>query len=157
MFAMNPAVSSHILLTIAEWRGVGASKGLLLHFGRLLQMKAFESAAGNNRVRELLGSRIQQGGWQEATIGFAQNGQFVSCSFPVYGSQGTAEIKLKAVRTQGNGMWNYLFKSGHWELISVEADAWQLAGGKDTTQRIKLLSFLETPRLGLGEVAQSCL
>ncbi|MCO5565117.1 hypothetical protein L7F22_018788 [Adiantum nelumboides] len=131
------------LLTLTGALAASSADDMLVY--QQCSRKAFETAAANKRVRELLGSRIQQGGWQEASIGFAHRGQFVSCSFPVYGSQGTAEIKLKAVRMQGNGMWSTLFKSGHWELISVEADAWQLEGGKDTSQRINLLNFLDTP------------
>ncbi|KAH7435577.1 hypothetical protein KP509_06G070300 [Ceratopteris richardii] len=62
--------------------------------------KALKTAECDKRIQELLGDAIQQGGWREATIGFAHHGQCVSCSFPLYGSHGTAEIKLKAVRTQ---------------------------------------------------------
>ena len=54
----------------------------------------------DRRIKEVLGP-IERGWWNEATIGFSQQGHSVSCTFPVYGEKGSAEIRLKAIRVKG--------------------------------------------------------
>eukprot|EP00250_Pteridium_aquilinum_P011987 c20435_g1_i3 orf=57-569(+) len=132
--SIGQKIGGFLLLSVTIGLAASTADDMLIF--QQCSRKAFKKAEGDQRMQELLGVNMQQGGWQESTIGFAQHGQLVSCSFPVYGGQGTAEIRLKAVRARGDGMWTNFFTRWHWELISIEADVRQLQGGESSLQQL---------------------
>lgn len=100
--------------------------------------KALERAARNETLKQALGTPIERQAWYKATIGFAHKGCAVSCSFPLAGSHGTAEIRLRAVRPKETGMWNNVFKPRPWELLAVEAFVPIVDGGTSQLLHIRL-------------------
>lgn len=65
--------------------------------------KALEKASQDPRLKEYIGEGIKLGQWHwyEASLAVAHKGMSASCSFPVYGSHGSANLHLKAVRLHG--------------------------------------------------------
>ena len=69
--------------------------------GCCLRRRAMEKATTDTRLKDILGEHIQQGPWYEATMGVDHEGHSASCSFPVTGSLGSANLHLRAVRYEG--------------------------------------------------------
>jgi hypothetical protein len=57
----------------------------------------------------MIGEYVDQGPWYEATMDTAHEGHSATCTFPVHGTHGSAELRVRAVRYEG----------GHWSLFST--------------------------------------
>ncbi|KAL2619892.1 hypothetical protein R1flu_000097 [Riccia fluitans] len=64
--------------------------------------KALQKATKDPRLKKAIGDEIKLGQWHwyQASLAVAHEGTSASCSFPVYGTEGVANIRLKAVRLQ---------------------------------------------------------
>lgn len=60
-----------------------------------------EKASKYPAVIEAIGEPILRGPWYNASLAVAHKRNSVSCTFPVYGPQGTGIFQLKAVRNGG--------------------------------------------------------
>ncbi|KAG6555881.1 hypothetical protein Mapa_002523 [Marchantia paleacea] len=128
--------------------------------------KALEKASQDPRLKEFIGEEIKLGQWHwyEASLAVAHKGMSASCSFPVYGSHGTANLHLKAVRLHGRreSVFHNIFGGGQWEVLMLEAQVPGFSDGNSasSSQRINLMQTSDEPKTGdgaKGEEAGPCI
>ncbi|KAJ7558362.1 hypothetical protein O6H91_04G035900 [Diphasiastrum complanatum] len=111
-----------LLLGATGVAAASALKNILIYHG--CSSKAMERAAKDPRMKKLLGESIEKGFWYEASLGLSHEGRSASCSFPIYGNQGHANLHLRAVKYEetGNKLANLnIFSQGNWEVLVLEA------------------------------------
>eukprot|EP00249_Psilotum_nudum_P009809 c22167_g1_i1 orf=412-882(-) len=84
--------------------------------------KAMHLATQDTQLKHVLGDSIVRG-WYKATIAVDDKGRSAFCSFPLSGSRGTANLRVRAVRSEEIGKWgsNFNFLApGNWEILALE-------------------------------------
>lgn len=63
--------------------------------------KAIEKASENQKIVEALGTPIVRGPWYDSSLAVGHRRNWVSCTFPVSGPQGSGRFQMKAFRLGG--------------------------------------------------------
>ncbi|PKA58776.1 hypothetical protein AXF42_Ash000869 [Apostasia shenzhenica] len=82
--------------------------------------KAIEKASENQKIIEALGTPIVRGSWYDASLAVGCRRNWVSCTFPVYGPQGSGIVQLKAVR-HGEDNWFSFMQHQTWDILVMDA------------------------------------
>ncbi|KAL3690079.1 hypothetical protein R1sor_016388 [Riccia sorocarpa] len=128
--AVNPANSRFLqragaiaLCGAMGWAVASAAEDVYIY--NQCSSKAVQKASQDARLKEAIGDEIKLGQWHwyQASLAVAHEGTSASCSFPVYGTEGVANIRLKAVRLQGktDSLLENLIGGGLWEVLMLEA------------------------------------
>ncbi|XP_020577866.1 uncharacterized protein LOC110023007 [Phalaenopsis equestris] len=82
--------------------------------------KAIEKATEDKKIVEALGTPIVRGPWYDASLAVGHRRNWVSCTFPVFGPQGSGTFQLKAFR-RGEDKWFSFLQHHDWDLVAMEA------------------------------------
>ncbi|XVF72081.1 hypothetical protein PTKIN_Ptkin12aG0092900 [Pterospermum kingtungense] len=138
----NKAVS-FVLITVTGGVALSALDDLAIYYG--CSSKAIEKAVKNQAIIDAIGEPIKKGPWYNASLAVAHKRHSVSCTFPVYGPQGSGVIQLKAV-CNGDDNWYSYFLPRDWEILIMEA-LLHVPGNEEKHQalRISLLGNVPPP------------
>ncbi|XP_020275862.1 uncharacterized protein LOC109850292 isoform X2 [Asparagus officinalis] len=106
-----------VLLSVTGGFALSALNDLAIFHG--CSSKAIEKASQNEKIVEALGEPIVRGPWYDATLAVGVRRNTVSCTFPVFGPQGSGVFQLKAVRT-GDSLFSFL-RHHDWDILVMEA------------------------------------
>lgn len=107
-----------VLLSLAGGFALSAFNDLAIFNG--CSRKAIEKASENKKVVEAIGEPILRGPWYNATLAVGYKRNTVSCTFPVFGPQGSGIFRLKAARTGEDSLFSFL-RHNDWDILVMDA------------------------------------
>ncbi|PKU66725.1 uncharacterized protein LOC110111135 isoform X1 [Dendrobium catenatum] len=107
-----------VLLSLTGGFALSAVNDIAIFHG--CSKKAIERASENQKIVEALGTPIVRGPWYDASLAVGHRRNWVSCTFPVSGPQGSGTFQLKAFRL-GEDKWFSFLQHHDWDLVSMEA------------------------------------